>query len=1061
LKKIFYTLTLILLITSSIFAQTDTTFHPNGDIAEIITKRNGIKTVSKYHSEYSYQEKKRKNYLQSKISYKGKKLHGNRILYFSNGLIKESGKYINGLSTGKHIKKNFKGEFQQEVNYTIITKNGRKTSVKHGKHLYFLKGKLSKSISYNKGKLDGFIEKYFANGNPESRKEYKNSEPSGEITKFYDNGEIKSRIFQRRNYKHKSILFPVYKYGTYEYNYRDGTPERRIVYKDGEKLSEKRYYKNGKLQSENRFYGFDLRNKETIAYDEIGVKNFHVFEYKQDLRFEKHGPYKRYLAGVLIEDGEYKNGKKVGEYLTYHKNGNLASRIHYKDGKIIGKSEHFFKDGDLKSLTERKDTKNWQRRNYMWKTGWSKDYYKKDSLYNHRPRMLTYYWKNKETFKSHFSYDGHYKSFLFEPTGTHINGYFYPNGNLKYISIRIAPFSQYSYFFVNKQNYHSKTYGIFDNEKGMNYFLTNKEEPFYAVEDEKNIHHNLDKHKTNGLFFQIKDTDLFNPKVKTSIDTLRNLNGDITLIIPRKDNLLDGKVTWYYPDGNIRFQGSYKDGLSHGIQFSLKENGDTLENHFYNNNIRVYSRKINDEQGLTFTQYDSVEKEIYRYEEQANGTPKRYDNFNEDVYISYFEDGKINTQYSPHPENKKWKEEKMYFSNGQLKSYVIRDRETKKKIKSQYAYFENGQLKFQWDYLSENEMFFTAYFENGRKKIAGKNINERKEGWWIENTEEEDIKNFYSGGILSKSDNQLIAENCFCTDTTDRFVPRYYNSLKSIVDYEDYEENNISYLKPLSEKDYRSIYIKNTMSSFTHRLHIKLFKPLKIDYFSTKKSSFTFNNCYTKGFWSNIYVSTTLLNGHKKFTIDDADIRLDLDVTKFEKLINQPYISFSFSPKEIIFDEHKGISTNRRSDDFCFDEFSIGSIGIKQSKGTIVGEKNWTLKEFKHQQAGFPKTEVDIAKKNLGVEFRNFDGELVIDNNQFVFKNSYLILTEKMIFGTGEIPLYVSNDKGDVQLLNSETEIYKTSINKIKDLLLKQGFMQVKITEARNGKSLKIEYYAL
>lgn len=61
-----------------------------------------------------------------------------------------------------------------------------------------------------------------------------------------------------------------------------------------------------------------------------------------------NGTFERKCNGVLIEKGEFVNGLKNGEWITYSRKGKLIRKINYENGLLNGKIELFYVNGKTK-----------------------------------------------------------------------------------------------------------------------------------------------------------------------------------------------------------------------------------------------------------------------------------------------------------------------------------------------------------------------------------------------------------------------------------------------------------------------------------------------------------------------------------------------------------------------------------------------------------------------------------------------------------------------------------------------------------------------------------------
>jgi antitoxin component YwqK of YwqJK toxin-antitoxin module len=68
------------------------------------------------------------------------------------------------------------------------------------------------------------------------------------------------------------------------------------------------------------------------------------------------GPYEKYnRKRVLLEKGEFLQGLKDGTWLTWHANGNVASKTEWKDGYRQGVCQTFFPSGTRQSVEPYRD----------------------------------------------------------------------------------------------------------------------------------------------------------------------------------------------------------------------------------------------------------------------------------------------------------------------------------------------------------------------------------------------------------------------------------------------------------------------------------------------------------------------------------------------------------------------------------------------------------------------------------------------------------------------------------------------------------------------------------
>jgi antitoxin component YwqK of YwqJK toxin-antitoxin module len=151
------------------------------------------------------------------------------------------------------------------------------------------------------------------------------------------------------------------------------------------------------------------------------------------------GPYKRYHdSGELMLEGQYKDGKRVGEWIGYHKNGQISNISTFNDGKKNIPEISYYEDGALKSKIEKKGDIHIEHSYYKsgelfferaYKSGYYKEFTEEGVLKveaNYRDFNLYGKWKeyhkNGEV-KWSVNYEQGYRNGIYEE--------FYDNGQLK------------------------------------------------------------------------------------------------------------------------------------------------------------------------------------------------------------------------------------------------------------------------------------------------------------------------------------------------------------------------------------------------------------------------------------------------------------------------------------------------------------------------------------------------------------------------------------------------------------------------------------------------------
>lgn len=210
--------------------------------------------------------------------------------------------------------------------------------------------------------LHGRYASYFLNGNIESKGYFSNNETTGIWEFFYESGNMKMRGALRQNSN----------YGLWEYFYESGQKSMEGTVNGKAREGEwKTFYENGQIKeigvyTNNKrtglwksFYEDGVRKGEIDYQDDYGryTEYYHSGKVaaegpKSGMRNVGHWRFYDETSGTLHIEGDYENGKKHGEWITYYASGNVAVRGAYHHDQPVGKWEYYFEDGTISSAGE-------------------------------------------------------------------------------------------------------------------------------------------------------------------------------------------------------------------------------------------------------------------------------------------------------------------------------------------------------------------------------------------------------------------------------------------------------------------------------------------------------------------------------------------------------------------------------------------------------------------------------------------------------------------------------------------------------------------------------------
>jgi antitoxin component YwqK of YwqJK toxin-antitoxin module len=218
--------------------------YPNGNILYDGNFRNDLPSgeFRRYYEDKT---------LKSLLVFNSTSTEAKAVLYYSNGFVASTGKYVNQLKEGKwqFFSSKTQGLLISEEEYAGNKRNGPavkyypdstvaervsyQNDVRHGEWLkYYPNGTLTLKTNYVNGKLDGSFEAFFENGKPEMIGQYKNDLREGRWIIYKKDGsqrfktEYISGIPNNRNIE------------IYESDYIDSLERNKVKIADPEKTGE-------------------------------------------------------------------------------------------------------------------------------------------------------------------------------------------------------------------------------------------------------------------------------------------------------------------------------------------------------------------------------------------------------------------------------------------------------------------------------------------------------------------------------------------------------------------------------------------------------------------------------------------------------------------------------------------------------------------------------------------------------------------------------------------------------------------------------------------------------
>ena len=340
------------------------------------------------------------------------------------------------------------------------------------------------------------------------------------------------------------------------------------------KNTDKGYYNNGKL-----------------AY----IKEFKILKGKIPIQVGKYREY--YKNGNIKVQGNYKDGKREGEFKTFLRNGKSAGSVFYKDGKIIKSTlVNSMKDNasfciltDINYNLNSHKIVSSEFPNGLLETyftfnkngildGENREYYEEGDI------KSIFYFKNNVVNGTSISY---YLNGNIQEKNTYKNGeengegiLYYENGNIK------------EKYFMKNDKLDGEATIYFEDGKIRNKSIFKdgvklEEETYKDDEIRKNIFKNgeiiqQDIYSKNRIL-KAKKFFLENGKMKI-ISYYENGNKQEEVFVINE--LFDGEALVYYPSGKLKEKDFFKKGKREGEAIIYYENGNVKQKSLFKNDKR-------------------------------------------------------------------------------------------------------------------------------------------------------------------------------------------------------------------------------------------------------------------------------------------------------------------------------------------------------------------------------------------------------------------------------------------------------------------------------------------
>ena len=460
--------------------------------------------------------------------------------------------------------------------------------------------------------------------------------------------------------------------------YSNGQIKEKKEIKWGHSMKVKKYMETGYLSYEyNAKYSLEKYDKNIFDLDKYVMHGLYKTynadgEVIEEINFKsgkRHGKYQAFEDGSMLkESGNYKNDQKDGEWIGYFDKGNVKHKINYKNGKQNGLEISYQINGEVISEANYLNDKLHGMCQQWYKDGTTLQYQK--NYNNGLENGICKTWFEN----GNLEFDGSYVEGKMDGVCKSWNSY-----GLEYERVydkgEINSALELSYYDNGQKktedNYlHNRSHGV---SKGWYENGTQKYE--YNYDDDW-------KHGVYKTWFENGDLEFDGSYLKNLLNGVCKSWNSYGLVYERvydKGKITSGLELSYYDNGQKKGEDNYLNNKLHGVSKGWHENGTQKHEHNYHNGL---------ENGVYKTWFE-------------NGAIQLNFNYLEGKFHGLCKTGYYNGQ----------KESKEEYENGVLNGV-------------RKEWYKNSQLKFQGNYILGNpDGVLEEFYENSNIKSKTKYKN--------------------------------------------------------------------------------------------------------------------------------------------------------------------------------------------------------------------------------------------------------------------------------------------------------------------------------------------------
>ena len=308
-------------------------FDTTGLLREIVNYRKGFVMTREALNRYDRESKK----------------NGYWKTFYDDWTVHTECYYRHGLRDGFYKEYDEKGNLKKITKFVndveqVLESDQKPLVVQHE---YYSNGKVRREASFRDGKREGVWRDFDEDGNVIKSQTYKNGVLVGEGIVDTDGkrrGEYKE-FYPDSTLRAEGLFIGGERSGDWKFYYHNGQLQEIGSYKEGQPDGAWTwYYDNGQKQIEEQFY----KGQPNGPYKEYDAKGNMIVNgtYFDGM---KNGKWTEQI-GDMRSEGEYRNDKQVGEWVSYYDNDKMAFKGKFNVGYPDGEHFFYYENGRLREI---------------------------------------------------------------------------------------------------------------------------------------------------------------------------------------------------------------------------------------------------------------------------------------------------------------------------------------------------------------------------------------------------------------------------------------------------------------------------------------------------------------------------------------------------------------------------------------------------------------------------------------------------------------------------------------------------------------------------------------